>query len=413
MDSESPVNNLINLIKPYQKSHPIFFQLGIGALLIFVTLLVGKAIVSSRPEAKKVEARAPFELVEVVEAARSNLQTHVVGYGNVEPEKEVMINLEVSGKILLLSDKLVKGGLVERGDTLLKIDPRNFQTQVELEKANVAKAEAELKLEQGRQIIAEKEWAEFGSKDADQYEVSRELVLRKPQIKEKEAQLEGAKSRLFKAELDLERTELTAPFNAIITDENVELGQFISPTTQIARLVASDTFRIVANLPYDRLSMISFPSETSKGSLATVSYESLGGPLLQREGFVFRMLPDLTPGGRTARVLVAINDPLGLKENHQVPLLLGSYVKVEIQGPLLEDVIVLSRNLLRDRDTVWVKNASDHLEIRSVEVIYKNSTTVALSKGIEEGEQIVTSNLPIPVEGMRLQVVGEEGDNGN
>lgn len=408
MNDDSPVKKIVNKFLPYKKSHPILFQIGMGLLLIFATLLLGILIVFAKPEVKKVEPKSPFELVRTDIFEREDFQTYVTGFGTVEADKEVQINVEVSGKILYLSPKFVKGGHVKEGETLLNIDPRNFQTQVELQKASLARAEAELKIELGRQIVAEKEWEEFGSKDAEQYQVSQELVLRKPQVKEKEAAVEAAKSSLYKAELDLERTELRAPFDAIITEENVEVGQYITPQANLGRLVASNRFRVQVNLPYDRVSLISEPSEDEEGSFARISYDSMGGPLFKREGKVMRVLPDLTPGGRTARVLVGIENPLSLKGKKEIPLLLGSYVRVEIEGPLLEGVFVLPRNYLRQNDTIWVNNGEGRLEVRQVEIPYKNSDTFAISGGLEEGEEVVTSSIPIPIDGMRLQVVEEE-----
>ena len=130
------------------------------------------------------------------------------------------------------------------------------------------------------------------------------------------------------------------------------------------------------------------------GAKATVVHELGSGRVFKREGKVIRLLGDVNPSGRMARVLVVIYDPLGL-ENPQYrehPLLLSTYVRVNLQGPTLHNVFVVPREAIRQKDNVWIKTADSELEIRKVNIVYRGKETVIVDQGLQEGEEIVVIN---------------------
>jgi hypothetical protein len=110
-----------------------------------------------------------------------------------------------------------------------------------------------------------------------------------------------------------------------------------------------------------------------------------------------------------ARLLVTIPDPLGLGTPNPA-LLIGAYVRVEIQGERLTDVVPIAERLLRDGTSVWIMNAADELEIRTVEIAWRERDRVCVAAGISPGERIVTSDLSAPVPGMALRVLDETTD---
>ena len=128
-----------------------------------------------------------------------------------------------------------------------------------------------------------------------------------------------------------------------------------------------------------------------------------------RQGTVVELLGDVTENGRMAQILVSIADPLELEKPAKVrrPLLLGEYVRVEIEGPELHDVIAVPRDAIREGTRVWVKNAENELEIRPVEVVLSRKDTVLISQGLQDGEAIITSQVPAAIPGLLLQTVDE------
>ena len=180
------------------------------------------------------------------------------------------------------------------------------------------------------------------------------------------------------------------------------------------------------SLPVEHLAWIEIPAGGRRGSPApgaTATVVHRAGPVeIRREGKIERLLGDVDPAGRMARLLVVVDDPLNLKGHHgesELPLLLGSYVTVEIRGRIIEDAIVIPRRALREvasegpggtREGLWLINGDDRLTIREAEVVWRGEETVMISDGLADGERLVTSKIPTPIEGMKLAVTSVGGD---
>ncbi len=373
--------------------------------LVSVTAALALISVWMRPAVQKQVPLSSATLVEVITVEPREERTEVEAYGTVQAVHDLSIQPEVKGKVIELSPNLVVGGAFDEGDTILKIDPRDYEIVVDQEAANVAKAEFELKREQGRRIIAIREW-ELLESSVPASDLAKELALREPHLKEKLAAHKAAESKLRRAEIDLERTVLKAPFNGVIVEETVEIGQVIGTSTQVARLVGSDRFRVQVSIPYDRLDWIEIAWEDQReGSPVVVTQEVDDDENLTWTGNVEHLLSNVDPNGRMARLLVQIEDPLGLKKEEEGPtdpLLLGTYVRVNIQGPELDEVFVIPRKALREGSDVWVMNDDDELEIREVKVLSRRRNDVVVGEGLNAGDRVVVSSVPNPLPGMTL-----------
>ncbi len=84
-------------------------------------------------------------------------------------------------------------------------------------------------------------------------------------------------------------------------------------------------------------------------------------------GTVIKLLGELGAEGRMARVLVEIKDPLGLNSTGKKhsPLLIGEYVRMEIEGRQLKNVYRIPRTALRDNTRIWLVSNDGKLEIRT------------------------------------------------
>jgi len=104
-------------------------------------------------------------------------------------------------------------------------------------------------------------------------------------------------------------------------------------------------------------------------------------------------------------LLVSVRDPLNLQAaiGKRHPLFLDSYVRVKIEGRALSNVVKIPRSALHSGKNVWIMKPNNTLEIRSVQVIRSDEGHVIISKGLREGELLITSDLAAPVEGMLLQ----------
>ena len=108
-----------------------------------------------------------------------------------------------------------------------------------------------------------------------------------------------------------------------------------------------------------------------------------------------------------ARLLIEVADPLARANGAEdLPqLLLGSYVRVDIEGRALPRAALVERSLLQDGDHVWIMDDDNRLDIRPIEVAFRSLDYVLATGGIEAGERLVTSTLPSPVHGMALRLI--------
>jgi RND family efflux transporter MFP subunit len=304
----------------------------------------------------------------------------------------------VGGRVRAQHAQLVAGGRVETNDILLRIDARDYRLAVEASNADVNRAELELQMERGRQAVAQREWTSFGDPEAG--ERGRALATRDPQLRTAQVGVVAATSSVERARLNLSRTTIRAPFNAMVTAESVEVGQVVGPQSQLATLVGTDEFWVQVSLPIASLANITV-SET-EGSAATI-IQNVGEQRVERPGRVVRMLPDLDPSGAMARVIVAIPAPM----EGPVPLLLGSFVDVEIDAPPLENVIEVPRAAVREGNIVYVMNAESRLETRRVTVVWGLRDSLMVSDGLETGEQVIRSQVGTALPGMLLRTADQ------
>ena len=226
--------------------------------------------------------------------------------------------------------------------------------------------------------------------------------MRKPHLAKAKADLAAAKAELKQAQLDLSRTTIRAPFNAVIRSKNVEIGSQVSTQDQLAELVGTDLYWIRVSIPVERLTWVRIPrADDGPGSEVRVLYRNG----FHRQGKVIKLLGDLETEGRMARILVAVKDPLDMESsvNGQPPLLLGEYVRVEIEGRMLENVYRIPRSALRDATNLWLVDDGNHLEIRPVQTVWRDTDTVLLREGLEPGDRLIISDLSKPVAGMPVR----------
>lgn len=384
--------------------------------LMPVSVLLAGAVVAmllmqTGPSAKREPPPRQARLVETQPVVFGTARTRIEAMGTVIPAESVTLQPQVSGEIIAVSDDLEPGGLLRAGDELLRIDPQDYELAVLQRESEVAQAESALRLELGQQAIAKRE---FELLNETMEEEDRDLVLRKPQLESVRAQLALARASVKKAKLDLQRTRVTAPFNAIVESRPVEVGSRVTMTNTLATLAGTDTCWVEVSVPVKELQWISVPrGNEATGSRVRISNPAAWGEGVSREGRVIRLAGDLEKEGRMARLIVEVDDPFALKpESSDRPIMLmDSYVSVEIEGRQLEDVAAIAREHLRDGDRLWIMGADDTLEIRKVDIAFRGHDRIFVTQGVEGGERLVVTDLAAPVAGMPLRMKGEEGSS--
>ncbi len=379
----------------------------LSLLVIAAGLVVATYITRKAPKAQK---RPPAKIVPVVEVQvvhPGNHRVMVPAMGTVLPARVVELRAQVSGKVLSLHPEFIEGGYITEGAQVLQIDPVDYQLRVTLAEAKVKDAESRLELAAEEAEAAREEWRLLYGGDSSTKEKPSPLVAKEPQLTAAQARLKADQAELKQAELDLERTSIQAPFNAIVRTKSVDIGSLVTPQDRLAELVGVDEYWIQISVPVDYLGWLSFSNVTgNKGSEVRVVHRSG----YERSGKVIRLLGDLETEGRMARILAVVKDPLGFKDRKKRdrPLLIGEYVRVEIEGTPVTQVYRIPRVTLRDNNTIWVVAADSTLDIRPVRSIWRDKQTVFLKEGLNPGDQLIVSGLAAPVAGMKIRVAGAD-----
>lgn len=374
--------------------------LGLVVLLLAAGFLVSRFIIKTRPQVKRQAPKKMETLVRVVKVLPETSRITVKAQGQVVAAREITLQARVSGQVVFLHPDLIPGGIIGKGEILLKIDDTDYQLNLRRQEDAYALAEADLRIEEGSQTVARQEWELITSLNSDVDMSSRDLALRKPQLAKAEARLKSAETALERARVDLERTIIRAPFNLIVRTENIDLGSEVSTATNLATLAATDVFWAEISVPVEKLAWFDLPTQEKKGSPVTIRAR-------QQEPFqgsIISLAPDLEKNGLMARLLVAIGDPLGLKNGRQ-PLLLGGFVEAEIAGHALANVYRIPRSALQENDILRLIDGDSRLQLQPVTVAWRGLESVFVSQGLSSGDKVIVSSLAAPVSGMLLKVV--------
>ncbi|MBN2455184.1 MAG: efflux RND transporter periplasmic adaptor subunit [Sedimentisphaerales bacterium] len=404
-DIYSKVKNKSGTARSIIAKHKIFvFRVILPLLIIIVGGLYVAYLLKTSPKSKRQPPLRQARLVEVISIEHSDVPIKIDAMGTVIAAQEVDLKSQVQGKIMELSPELIRGGIFEKNQMLMKIEPDDYALLVTQRESDVAAAETNLKLEYGNQAIAEQEYKLLEGVISEN---DKELVLRKPQLSSSMSSLQAAKARLQQAKIDLGRTNIVAPFNSIVKNKYIDLGAMVSQSTTLVTLIGTDEYWVEVMVPVDQLKWIAVPRQNNDaGSEARIYNSSAwGNNGTYRTGSVIRLSPDIETQGRMAKLLVSVKDPLSLNtEKVENELLLGSYVRVEIQGQTVKSAHVLDRGLLHDGDNIWLLTADNTLDIMAVDVIYRGENEVVIYDGISSSDKIITTDLAAPVEGMLLRL---------
>lgn len=405
-----------------------------------VALSIG--LLRTPPEVPRSEPEALAAVVGVADLSAESPPVFVEAFGTAVAARQTQIQPEVTGRISGLHPQLVPGGRITEDETLFEIDRSDYAIRVAEAEASVSVARLLVEsfrsnldslLMQVEQISAELEYlrwnaqrlgrlseseqagevelreaqSSFQSREAALASLEAQVAEQRYAVERATAEVRVAESRLATAELALSRTRVRAPFDAIVIEESVEVGQLIGPQTVVATLAATDEFWVEAAIPVSRLSSIRFAEGNPGGPSAVTVAVATGEGTVSMKGVALRSLGRLDPEGRMARVLISVRDPLKLDEALNAgrgALLLGSYVRLQVDAGILENVFAIPRYALRENNRVWVRDSTGNLAIRQVEVVWRRQEDVLVRDAFVPGDRLVTTHLSSVIPGMPLTV---------
>ena len=379
-----------------------------GCFILIASIIISIVLLKTGPHPRKRKQLNISPIVEIVKIKANTWQVVIPAMGTIKPAVSISLKSQVAGKIIWIHPQFIGGGIIRKGEIIIKIDPRDYELALVTKKANLESARYEYRIEMGKQEIAQKEWEILGQ-DKGSSEIDRELALRKPHLKQKQAKLDSAAAEVEMAQLDLERTRIKAPFNSIVKAALVNVGDQASTSTALSSLVGIDYYYLQLSVPVDSIKWINLPAGESSGSMVKL-FSSQGR---KYSGRIIQLLSDLEEQGRMARIIVRIIDPIGINKHGRKnggSLLLGEYINAMILGKHVKGVFRILPELVHDGKIVWLMDRNNRLETKEIAILWRDNKYI-YTKGFNNGDRIIVSDLPAPVVGMGLRQRGDEKYN--
>ena len=381
---------------------PRWQRIGLPLLVLVVAVLVTWQLMSSSPKAARAHKEREARLVETVAVTQADTLIPVQAWGEVKPARAITLKAQVSGIVKTLQAR-EPGSFFRQGDALLQLDTTDYELTLAQRRSALEQALANLEIEQGNQAVALSEYELLGTQASA---AEKKRMLREPQLQSASAQVAAARAAVEEARTQLARTTVTAPFAAVLQERHVDVGSHVTTSGDLLQLVGTEAAWLEVAVPVTQLRWIRFPDAGSAGSTVKIFYDQVWAPQQLRTGRVIRLLSQLEENGRMARVLVQVDDPFARQDaNRDQPrLMLGSFVRTEIEGVPVQQAAVIPRGLLHEDDTVWILKNDNTLEIRAVTVAYRDQENVFIADGIRSGEQLISSALSTATDGMPVRV---------
>lgn len=348
------------------------------------------------PEEKPEVDNTPIVTVETINVAPVTLK--VSSYGVVKPKYETELVAQVSGEIVELSPLFVRGGFVKKNQLLAQIDPNDYKAALIDAEANMASARASLEQERAQGKVAENEWKTITDSSPT------ELSLRKPQLAQEIARVKSAQASVLRAKRNLERTEIRAPYDAMIESRIIGLGSFVGTGSKVGKLLGTATAEIRLPVADNQLGFLK-----ANGVNSDVLLEgTYSGNTKTWQAKIIRSEGVIDSTSRMSYLVAEISDPYVLIEkSNETPIRFGSYVNAKILGLDIANATSVPRHLV-NKGRVAILDNESKLHYSALTIVRQDGRNVIVSGGLSDGDQLITSALDYPIDGMKLALITDK-----
>ena len=350
----------------------VHFAVTIGILFLAFTVVGG--MFATKPEARKFGNRPPPSVaVETTKVEAIDYQVWIDSFGSATPLTQTKLVSDVSGRVVEVSPNIRAGRPFEAGEVLVRIDPRDYRIEVDVARAAVADADVKYKQELAQADIAKRDWnVRPGNAKG------KSLALREPQVAAALANLESAKARLARAELNLERTEVRAPFDGKILKQMVDLGQVVNPSQAIAEIYSTELIEVRLPVKPQDLTYIQLPDEMTIDRFPKVMLESdIGNQTYTWEGQLVRSEGAFDASTRMLYVVAQVQNPF--EPTATAPAMrIGQFLRAKIEGSELKNVYAIPRRAVTQDNMIAVAEEGI-LTKRKVQPLWTDRQAVVIS----------------------------------
>ncbi|MEZ5305040.1 MAG: efflux RND transporter periplasmic adaptor subunit [Verrucomicrobiales bacterium] len=264
-----------------------------------------------------------------------------------------------------------------------------------------------LKQELARAEQAERDWKKLGGQAEG---AGAELARRVPQVAAARAHEASMRAAVAKAELDLERTRIVAPYDGRVLDRQADVGFFAAPGTPLGELYSTGIFEVTLPLAPDQFAQLAitlgFDAARQGVEGPPVALAGMfGGTLHDWQGTVARTGGAIDAQTRTVPVVVEVRDEPAAG---RPPLAPGMFMRAKVGGVTEENLSPIPRSSLLGDSRVLVVDKENKLQFREVEVAQKTDDEALIRSGFQGGDRVCLTVLDDAVSGMEVAVLNAE-----
>ncbi len=411
-----------------------FVGLFLAALTISLLAYAGSIVSTAVKE--RMERQSPNRVarervyaVHVVRAAPTQTVPQILSFGEVRSLRTLEVRAPASGEIVELSPNFIEGGVFEKGEFILAVDPSDAQSQLDLALADKQDAEvqrndalraldiareelvaAERQVELRRQSLERRNLlrdrgvgTDIAVEDAELSLSSalQSVLTRRKAVAQAETRVEQAESLVHRREISrreaqrkLQETRLTAEFAGSLSDVALVQGGLVNANERVALLVDPNFLEVsfrVSNEQYARFI-------DANGRLKPLAVAVSGSSLSARARIVRE---SATVGeGQTGRMIYALVD-----DGRQSGLRPGDFVEVTIKESPIDGVLLLPAEAVDGDGQILVVGDDERLSERDTTILRKQGDQVILSGTGLAGELVVTKRSPLIGNGIRVRPI--------
>ena len=319
----------------------------------------------------------------VVRVQRGELVAGPVISGELRAEREATVRAELTGPVTQVT--VQEGQPVRRGALLGRIEARQLDDARRSAESAVRSAENQLDVAR-REAARTEELVKAGAL------ATRDLDMARANVAAAEAQLADARSRLVSAQSELADTVLHAPINGVVSDSAVDVGDVVSPGTALFTIIDPSSMRLEASVPSSAV------GELRVGARVRFTVRGYENPF---EGRIERISPQADAATRQVPIFVSIPNVGGR-------LVAGLFAEGRVVTEAAEGMIAPLNAVNTSRGSPWVLRVANGVaEQVNVTLGLRDDTTerVLITQGVAEGDvllrgagQGITPGTPVQVE---------------
>jgi membrane fusion protein (multidrug efflux system) len=352
-------------------------QRGRGAYLVLLAALI---LVIGGCEAEKPTPPPPMDVL-VTEVVRKDVPVYREWIGTLNGYINAVIRPQVKG--YLLTKNYVEGSVVQSGQLLFQIDPREFQAAVDQSKGELAQAEAaygKTQLDVARYTPLAKEGA------VSQQELDNAIQANL----QNKAAVDAARAALEQAQLNLGWTKVTSPIDGVSGIAIAQIGDLVAATTELTTVSQLDPIKVI------------FPVAEQEYLLYARTHRAGDRPkenileLILADGSVFPHRGTVSVVGREVDPRTGTLTLEALFSNPDNVLRPGGYAKVRAAVDTLPNALVVPQAAVQNfqgTNQVAVVTPENKVEIRNVTTGPRDGIYWAITHGVSTGERVIVEGL--------------------